>query len=44
MTDMNAAYFQLAKKTFPCAELVIDRFHIVKHLNTAFNEFRVKER
>ncbi|NHW78423.1 transposase, partial [Escherichia coli] len=43
VTDMNAAYFQLTKKIFPCAALVIDRFHIVKHLNQAFNDFRVRE-
>ncbi|MGH2251813.1 transposase, partial [Enterococcus faecalis] len=36
-------YFQLTKKIFPCAALVIDRFHIVKHLNQAFNDFRVRE-
>ncbi|WP_267106636.1 transposase, partial [Xanthomonas sacchari] len=28
---------------FPTAKLIIDRFHIVKHLNTAFNDFRVRE-
>ena len=43
VTDMNAAYFQLVKNIFPNAELIIDRFHIVKHLNEAFNSFRVRE-
>ncbi|AQP52862.1 ISL3 family transposase [Vagococcus penaei] len=43
VTDMNAAYFQLTKRVFPNASLIIDRFHVVKHLNTAFNEFRVRE-
>lgn len=43
VTDMNAAYFQLLKHVFPNAQLVIDRFHIVKHLNQAFQEFRVRE-
>ncbi|MFI3806166.1 ISL3 family transposase, partial [Vagococcus fluvialis] len=43
VTDMNAAYFQLTKNVFPTAKLIIDRFHIVKHLNTAFNDFRVRE-
>lgn len=43
VTDMNAAYFQLTKTVFPTAKLVIDRFHIVKHLNTAFNDLRVRE-
>ncbi|WP_267113259.1 transposase, partial [Xanthomonas sacchari] len=36
-------YFQLTKNVFPTAKLIIDRFHIVKHLNTAFNDFRVRE-
>lgn len=42
VTDMNAAYFQLTKNIFPNAKLVIDRFHIVKHMNQAFHEFRIK--
>lgn len=42
VTDMNAAYFQLTKDIFPTAKLVIDRFHIVKHMNQAFHEFRIK--
>ena len=43
VTDMNAAYFQLTKKVFPHAKLVIDRFHVVKHMNQAFQDFRVRE-
>lgn len=43
VTDMNAPYFQLTKKVFKQAEVVVDRFHIVKHLNSAFNDFRVLE-
>ncbi|MGX6961738.1 ISL3 family transposase [Vagococcus xieshaowenii] len=43
VTDMNAAYFQLVKDIFPNAELIIDHSHIVKHLNEAFNSFRVRE-
>ena len=43
VTDMNAPYFQLTKKVFPNAKLVIDRFHVIKHLNEAFNHFRVRE-
>lgn len=43
VTDMNASYFQLTKRTFKQAKIVIDRFHIVKHLNSAFNDFRVQE-
>ena len=40
---MNATYFQLTKNVFPTADIIIDRFHVIKHLNTAFNEFRVRE-
>lgn len=43
VTDMNAAYFKLTKTCFKQAAIIIDRFHVVKHINTAFNEFRVKE-
>lgn len=43
VTDMNVAYFQLTKRVLPNAKLVIDRFHIVKHLNQAFNDFRIRE-
>ena len=43
VTDMNAAYFKLTKTCFTNAKIVIDRFHVVKHINTAFNEFRVRE-
>lgn len=43
VTDMNAAYFKLTKSCFKEAKVVIDRFHVVKHINSAFNEFRVRE-
>ena len=43
VTDMNAAYYQLIPKVFKNAQLVIDRFHVVKHLNKAFDDFRVSE-
>lgn len=43
VTDMNAAYFQLTKSVFPQAKLVIDRFHIIKHLNKALQDFRIRE-
>lgn len=43
VTDMNAAYFQLLKHVFPNAQLIVDRFHIIKHLNTAFQDFRIRE-
>ena len=42
VTDMNAAYFQLTKRVLPNAKVVIDCFHIIKHLNQAFNDFRVQ--
>ncbi|BDP87952.1 hypothetical protein EfmAA818_15480 [Enterococcus faecium] len=38
VTDMNAAYFQLTKRVLPNAKVVIDRFHIVKHMNQAFTK------
>lgn len=41
--DMNASYGQLIKTVFPNAEIVTDRFHIVQHINRAFNILRVKE-
>ncbi|MRW25117.1 transposase, partial [Staphylococcus aureus] len=37
VTDMSAAYVQLTKHVLPNAKVVIDRFHIVKHMNQAFN-------
>ncbi|HIF1201441.1 TPA: ISL3-like element ISEfa5 family transposase, partial [Enterococcus faecium] len=43
VTDMNAAYFQLTKRILPNAKVVIDRFHIIKHMNQAFNELRIRE-
>jgi transposase len=43
VTDMNTAYFQLTKSVFPQAKLVIDWFHIIKHLNKALQDFRVRE-
>lgn len=43
VTDMNAAYLQLTKSVFTSAEVVIDRFHIVKHCNQALQDFRIRE-
>ena len=43
VTDMNASYFQLTKQVFTSSKLVIDRFHVVKHCNQAFQDFRVRE-
>lgn len=41
--DMNASYGQLLKTVFPNAEIVTDRFHIIQHINRAFNYLRIKE-
>ncbi|MEG1313883.1 MAG: ISL3 family transposase [Bacilli bacterium] len=41
--DMNASYGQLLNTVFPNAEIVTDRFHIIQHINKAFNLLRVKE-
>lgn len=39
--DMYAPYIGVIRQCFPKAELVIDRFHIVQHLNRALNRLRV---
>ena len=39
--DMNAAYDQLVKTVFPCAQIIYDRFHIAKHLNDTMNHVRI---
>ncbi|CTL78208.1 DDE_Tnp_ISL3 domain protein, partial [Streptococcus pneumoniae] len=33
--DMFSPYYALAKQIFPCAKIVLDRFHIVQHLSRA---------
>lgn len=43
VTDMNAAYFQLTKSVFTSTEVVIDRFHIMKHCSQALQDFRIRE-
>jgi transposase len=43
VTDMNVAYFQLTKRVLLNAKVVIDQFHIVKYMNQAFNELRIRE-
>ena len=40
VTDMNAPYFSLAKECFPNTQIIIDRFHIVQHLNKFFDHVR----
>lgn len=40
VTDMNASYCSLVKACFPNAQIIIDRFHIVQHLNKFFDSVR----
>ncbi|WP_277424433.1 MULTISPECIES: transposase, partial [unclassified Enterococcus] len=40
VTDMNAPYFSLVKECFPNAQIIINRFHIVQHLNKFFDRIR----
>ncbi|WP_224168519.1 transposase [Enterococcus faecium] len=42
VTDMNVSYASLIKECFPKAKLVVDRFHIVKHLIRKFEDIRVR--
>ena len=38
--DMWAAYANLVREHAPNAQILFDRFHIVKHLNEAVDEVR----
>lgn len=40
--DMYSPYLAVVKDCFPKAQIVIDRFHIVQHLNRALNSFRIR--
>ena len=40
--DMFSPYYDLARKLFPCAKIVLDRFHIVQHLSRAMSRVRVQ--
>ena len=40
--DMFSPYYDIAKKLFPNAKIVLDRFHIVQHLSRAMNRLRVQ--
>lgn len=42
VTDMNAPYFALMKECFPKAKAIVDRFHIIQHLNKGFNAVRIR--
>ena len=39
--DMLGAYIPLARRLFPKAEIIIDRFHIIQHLGRAFLKTRI---
>ena len=40
--DMFSPYYDIARKFFPNAKIVLDRFHIVQHLSRAMNRVRIK--
>lgn len=40
--DMNASYGELVRRVFPNAMVVVDRFHIVQHINRNFNQLRIQ--
>ncbi len=40
--DMFSPYYALAKKLFPNAKIVLDRFHVVQHLSRAMNRVRTQ--
>ncbi|WP_071130886.1 ISL3 family transposase [Enterococcus timonensis] len=42
VSDMNAPYLKVVKICFPNAKLIIDRFHIVQHMNRCFDNLRVR--
>lgn len=39
--DMYSPYISLIKSLFPCAEISIDRFHLVQLINRSFNKTRI---
>ena len=41
-TDMFSPYYDIARKLFPSAKIVLDRFHIVQHLGRAMNRLRIQ--
>jgi len=36
--DKFSPYYELAEQLFPCAKIVLDRFHIVQHLSRAMSQ------
>ena len=41
--DMYSPFIQVIENSFPNAEIIIDRFHIVQLLNRALNQIRIQE-
>ena len=40
--DMFSPYYDIAKKLFPSAKIVLDRFHMVQHLSRAMSRLRIQ--
>ncbi len=40
--DMFSPYYDITRKLFPNAKIVLDRFHIVQHLSRAMNRLRIQ--
>ena len=40
--DMFSPYYDIARKLFPKAKIVLDHFHIVQHLSRAMNRLRIQ--
>ena len=40
--DMFSPYYDIARKLFPSAKIVLDRFHIVQHLGRAMNRLCIQ--
>ncbi|EGD37938.1 transposase [Streptococcus sanguinis SK160] len=40
--DMFSPYYDIARKLFPNAKIVLDCFHIVQHLSRAMNRLRIQ--
>ena len=40
--DMSGNYIPLVKLLFPNAKIVLDRFHIVQHMNRALKQARIQ--
>jgi transposase len=40
--DMSPTYFKLCYEQMPCSQIVIDKFHVIKHVYDAVLEMRTK--